>query len=327
VKKPVSLIFTASVAAFAISAKALPAEIERIQTGNDLDLITISGPIEYRDDVKFRLATIDTKKAMVMLASPGGSLDAGLSIGKQIRLGGYSTLVGSRLCASACALAWLGGQRRYMSADSKVGFHAAYVNDGEFKRETGLGNARIGSYLTKLGLSDEAITFITSAPPEDLNFLNLYQAREHGIDVLFLKDGELTPSRTAEKEIQSNQKRAAHNFYKRLYESGMNALPDSVDQCYRRASQKRDLKTVEYCLTLDLCASIFDKSFAETMKLPRNEYFYDNIVSERFRSASNLISWGGIDLAEFFNETKLVANKLVNDATIQEAGKQAAEIK
>jgi hypothetical protein len=327
VKKLVWSIFTAGIAAFAISAKALPAEIERIQTGDDLELITISGPIQYRDDVKFRLATIDTKKAIVMLASPGGSLDAGLSIGKQIRLGGYSTLVGSRLCASACALAWLGGQRRYMSADSKVGFHAAYVNDGEFKRETGLGNARIGSYLTKLGLSDEAITFITSAPPEDLNFLNLYQAREHGIDALFLKDGELTPSRTAEKEIQSNQKRAAHNFYKRLYESGMNGLSDSVDQCYRRVSQKRDLKTVEYCLTLDLCASIFDKSFAETMKLPRNEYFYDDIVSKRFSSASKLISWGGIDLAEFFNETKLSANKLVNDATIQEAGKQAAEIK
>jgi hypothetical protein len=321
------LIFSVGFLAIASSAEGLSAEIERIQTGQDLELISIKGPLEYRDDVKFRLATLETKKAIVMLASPGGSLDAGLSIGKQIRLGGFSTLVGSRLCASACALAWLGGERRYMSADSKIGFHAAYVNDGDFKRETGLGNARIGSCLTKLGLSDEAIDFITSAPPEDLNFLDLNQARERGIDALFLEAGQVTPTRTAEKEAQANQKRAAHNFYKRLYESGMNGLSDSVNQCYRRASQKRDMKTIEYCLTLDLCASIFDKSFAETMKLPRNEYFSDDRVSERFSVAGKEISWGRIDVAAFFNETKLIADKLVNDAAIQEAGKQAAGLK
>jgi hypothetical protein len=322
-----SLIVGLSFLLITSGSNGFSAEIERIQTGQELELVFITGPLDYRDDVKFRISTTETKKAMVILASPGGSLDAGLSIGKQIRIAGYSTFVGSKLCASACALAWLGGERRYMSADSKIGFHAAYVDDGEFKRETGLGNALIGSYLTKLGLSDRAITFITSAPPDALNFLDLNQAREQGIEALFLENGQVTPSRTVEREAESNQRRAAHNFYKRLYKAGMNGLTESVDQCYARASQKRDIKGIEYCLTLDLCASIFDDSFAETMKVPRNPYFSDGNVAARFSSVSGLISWGNTDVSAFYRETKLIANKLVNDPSIHEAGKRDAGIR
>ena len=51
-------------------------------------------------------------------------------------------------CASACALIWISSYRRYMSASSKIGFHAAYTTVDGKPRETGMGNAEIGSYLT-----------------------------------------------------------------------------------------------------------------------------------------------------------------------------------
>jgi hypothetical protein len=326
VKKLAALIFRLWFLVFGSGAHGIAAEIERIQTGQELEFIFISGPLEYRDDVKFRVVTSETKKAMVMLSSPGGSLDAGLSIGKQIRIAGYSTLVGGRLCASACALAWLGGERRYMNADSKIGFHAAYVHDGEFKRETGLGNALIGSYLAKLGLSDKAITFITSAPPDALNFLDLNQAREQGIDALFLEGGRVTPSRTIEKNAQANQRRAAYNFYKRLYKAGMNGLTESVELCYARASKKKDFKSIEYCLMLDLCASEFDASFAEMMKVPPNPYFFEKEVAARFDLVSGLVDWRGADVNEYYRESKLIAKKLLDDAALQEEGKRDAGI-
>jgi hypothetical protein len=58
-------------------------------------------------------------------------LVAGIDIGKAIRLKDFETAVVSNknsktICASACALAWLGGTRRFMSATARIGFHAAY---------------------------------------------------------------------------------------------------------------------------------------------------------------------------------------------------------
>jgi hypothetical protein len=64
-----------------------------------------------------------------------------------------------------------------MSANSNIGFHAAYITvDGQF-RETGMGNAEIGSYLTHIGLRVEAIRFITHAPPEGMARLTVSRAR------------------------------------------------------------------------------------------------------------------------------------------------------
>jgi hypothetical protein len=83
------------------------------------------------------------------LQSDGGSVLAGIEIGEAIRLKGFQTLVVER-CASACALAWLGGTQRFMKAGAQIGFHAAY--DSDSRRESGVGNAMVGAYLNRIGL-------------------------------------------------------------------------------------------------------------------------------------------------------------------------------
>jgi hypothetical protein len=98
------VVLIASAIQMMSACTVLAASIEVVKLSDELDLITITGPLEYRDDVVFRIKAIDSRKAIVGLNSPGGNLDAGLSIGKQIRENGYSTLVGRKLCASACAL-------------------------------------------------------------------------------------------------------------------------------------------------------------------------------------------------------------------------------
>jgi hypothetical protein len=152
-------------------------------------LVTISGPITQADQEKFSTVIQHVTEAVVSLDSPGGSLIAGLEIGKKIRLRNYATFVadGSQ-CASVCALMWLGGTRRFLEPRAAVGFHAAYVVEGGNPRETGSGNALVGAYLTNLGLDENAVVYITQAPPDKITWLDEDAAKELGIRFELLSD-------------------------------------------------------------------------------------------------------------------------------------------
>jgi len=63
----------------------------------------------------------------VYLNSTGGSFYAGLALGTLFReKNATTTLIGDQHCSSACALAFLGGQHRFMDHDSKIMLHAPY---------------------------------------------------------------------------------------------------------------------------------------------------------------------------------------------------------
>src|SRR5437762_6696857 len=107
------------------------------------------------DLVKFRTQVGRLTKALVVFNIDGGILQAGIEIGKTIRLKSFATAVldGSR-CASSCAFAWLGGSPRFMQRGAQIGFHAAYINREGRPSESGVGNALVGSYLTQIGLPE-----------------------------------------------------------------------------------------------------------------------------------------------------------------------------
>ena len=86
-------------------------------------------------------------------------------------------------CASACALAWLGGRVRLMGKDALVGFHAAY--SGKDSQVTSWGNALVGAYLNQLGLPSSAVVYITETPPNEIRWLSRTDARKVGIDVRY----------------------------------------------------------------------------------------------------------------------------------------------
>jgi hypothetical protein len=149
-----------------------------------LDAIEVRGDLVVGDEGKFVDAAINSASAVVIFHSPGGNLVAGIEIGKAIRLKGFLTLVpDSNLCASACALAWLGGRVRLMSQTGRIGFHAAYSKEKGRPSVSSAGNAIVGAYLNQLGLSTPAIVYITSAPPEEVTWLSFGDARRVGIDV------------------------------------------------------------------------------------------------------------------------------------------------
>ncbi len=140
---------------------------------SDQKIISIRGPIEFGDDDKFFDLAQQTEKAIVFLESPGGNVDTGISIGAEIAIRGFTTLVlDGDGCHSICAVIWVSGVRRYMSPDADISVHAAYrlVNnkDGDLELpESGVANAKIGAFLNEVGLSRQAIEYFTMARPEE----------------------------------------------------------------------------------------------------------------------------------------------------------------
>jgi hypothetical protein len=117
-------------------------------------------------------------------AGGNGGLGNHAGNGKIIRLRNFATLVPDNVrCASACALAWLGGAVRFMGPQAQIGFHAAYVVQGGQASETGVGNALVGAYLANIGLPDSAVTYVTQASPRAMTWLNIAEAQQRGIDV------------------------------------------------------------------------------------------------------------------------------------------------
>ena len=151
-------------------------------------IIYLNGQFEYGDEKGFLEQVVSLNNGgVVVFNSSGGNVIAAIEIGKIIRLKGFNTAVlADSLCASACALAWLAGIERFLEATASVGFHASYINENGRNLETGLGNALIGRYLTQLNFSEAAVVFVTSAPPEGMNWLTIQNAFHAGISVRLL---------------------------------------------------------------------------------------------------------------------------------------------
>jgi hypothetical protein len=145
-------------------------------------LVGIEGDLELADGEKFANLIRPLGNAVVLFNSRGGSLLAGLRIGQIIHSRGFGTLVpDGDVCASACALAWVGGARRLLGPKAHLGFHAAYMDDGGNGQVSSSGNALVGAYLDRLGLADDAIYALTDAAPNDIRWVDTASANQLGI--------------------------------------------------------------------------------------------------------------------------------------------------
>jgi hypothetical protein len=157
----------------------------RPQTTDRPIVVMVEGPLIAMDEDEFAAKTAPLASAFVAFSSDGGSLLAGLRIGEAIRRNRFSTIVpDGRRCASACALAWVGGVERFIGTDGRIRFDAA--SDSASDRESGLTNTMVGTYLAKVGLPYEAVTYITRVAPNEMMWLNMSDVAERGISVTLL---------------------------------------------------------------------------------------------------------------------------------------------
>jgi len=170
-----------------LGLNAVPAGAAEIVTLTPKDgpaVVLVKGELSPSDAPRFARETDDIKEAVVLLESPGGTMFAGLSIGKTIRRKGFDTAVPSSVaCVSACALAWLGGSERFMAENARIGFHAAYFMKTGRPRKSAAAEAVVVDYLQQLQLPPRAISYITSSPPQGLYLLTMGRARDLGVEV------------------------------------------------------------------------------------------------------------------------------------------------
>jgi len=76
-----------------------------------------------------------------------------------------------------------GGVERFIGTSGKISFHAAYDSASG---ESGVGNAVVDAYLSKIGLPYEAVTYITQAASNEMTWLNISDAAQRGIRVTLL---------------------------------------------------------------------------------------------------------------------------------------------
>lgn len=199
---------------------ALPAQaanITRVAGKDGIDVILVTGALNSGDENLFRKLAVASEKAVVVMNSNGGNLLAGLEIGRAIRVRGFATAVlPDALCASACALAWLAGSPRLIDPKSNVGFHAAYrMVDGK-AQESGVANALVGAYLNQIGLPENAVVYVTSAPPEGIEWLTIEKATRVGISYIAIPRETLPTVTDVREKMPHDPMKTATAFYSAL---------------------------------------------------------------------------------------------------------------
>jgi hypothetical protein len=166
-------------------------QIESIRVGSgERWMLYLDGMIEPGADR--RLARfVDQQgiaQADVYFNSPGGSLLAGMAIGRFLRERGFDTHVGTRtldagrpadgVCYSACPFAYAGGVQRSLREGSLLGVHRArnrvpVADDGAFER---LVQADATRYLVGMSVSPDLVEFMQGVPPGGIRVLTRDEA-------------------------------------------------------------------------------------------------------------------------------------------------------
>jgi len=211
----------------ALGARGYAADIAAVSLQRSGEgAIFIDGDIAVGDYETFLTKVGPYTSGVVILNSRGGSAMAGIRIGQAIRMRNFATWVpNASLCASACAMAWLGGTRRLMGSQAKIGFHSVYRIDKGVAVETGAGNAAFGAYLAQLGLSERTIMYLSSAAPDSMNWLTPKEAESLGISLTVFD-----PDASKNQTTPSVRAPSDHQIDKRQTTEAPASLPESLEK-------------------------------------------------------------------------------------------------
>ena len=199
-----------SVAALACSTAASGARFVTVPSGrDDLALFAMLGGIEGGETLELtRLVSLlpPSQSVAVLLNSPGGNLQEGIELGRflyKTRIATF-TLGDGGSCASACAIAFLGGRDRQgrpsrtMLTNSRLGFHQfrpIYNGDAEALRftktqmeERAVRTHRvilnIIAYLNEISEDLGKLDLMLAAPTEAIRNVTKEEASTLGFNVL-----------------------------------------------------------------------------------------------------------------------------------------------
>ncbi len=119
---------------------------------------------------RFRKSVTRMKPVLIVLDGPGGRLLEAILIGREIRRRGIATAIRkNRTCASACAVIYLSGRKKYAGQGAAIGLHSA--SDGEGHRDVAA-NRFMLNYLGKVGVPAPLLRSVLTAAPNTMRWLD-----------------------------------------------------------------------------------------------------------------------------------------------------------
>jgi ATP-dependent protease ClpP protease subunit len=138
-------------------------------------------------------------KLFVSLDSPGGSVDAGIALGRVLREHNTTVIVqpGTE-CASSCVFVLAGAPDRFVSpaaidnhgvrlAAGKIGIHRPYLTDThltlkEVQKSASDVEAKIRAYFREMHVSQRLFDDMTTIPPGQIKWLTAQDLALYGLD-------------------------------------------------------------------------------------------------------------------------------------------------
>lgn len=143
------------------------------------NIVIVSGEISSSDRLdEFVSLAASRKASMVVFDSPGGNIYGAMKLGRMIRALQLNTVQIRQMdCASACALAFVGGVRRSATPGS-IGVHrSSFAPSATMGREDAVAGvqevtADILSYLGEMGVSAKFLEFSLRYDSADMRYLS-----------------------------------------------------------------------------------------------------------------------------------------------------------
>ncbi|NKJ76917.1 hypothetical protein GFL38_32620 [Rhizobium leguminosarum bv. viciae] len=161
---------------------------ERLSLDDGGRLLVIKGEFEPSDDpMKLVAVYSEYQPTVISFDSNGGSVVAAIKIGRAIRaLSANTVQIRSTQCASACALAFLGGVKRSAEAGS-IGVHqASFSDDAALDNKTAVATVQtmtgeIIGYLSDMGVSPNLLRLSLSIESSDMRYLTTAEMHDWNI--------------------------------------------------------------------------------------------------------------------------------------------------
>lgn len=162
--------------------------IEKIPMDDAPPIIVLKGAFDLNDDPGVLEHEVNlTGAKLVTFTSQGGNIISAMAYGRMIRSLGLSTLqTRSSECASACALAFVGGITRYAEPGA-IGVHQSSfapddTTDGQ-RAVTAVQmiTAHIMAYLGEMGVDPRLLQLSLSVPNDDMRYLTAREMKDYKV--------------------------------------------------------------------------------------------------------------------------------------------------
>jgi hypothetical protein len=231
---------------------------EHENNSKTLNAIMATGEIEYNDVEKLDryLSELPKKKHIaIYFDSPGGNLLGGIRLGKYFKDHGIKTVIqGKSICASACALAFLGGTDRngnkWMSSTttSYLGFHAFSKGDGTRyadSDQTQMVVAEILKYGYYVNAPMEIFIKQFSTPSHDMYWFSKDEELKLGIKVWDTVSNRFLENETTIPKTEYKQYERVSEFMRRYFTS-LKKVPYEKTWNMLSNNMKRKLTFTQY---------------------------------------------------------------------------------